>query len=196
MKKTRRRRDRVSTQLRAARRREATFYLPPGVGFRKSIDAFPGKLSEAGQSELAMRLWTAGFQLLSPGMQWSEKDKKLFRKRFRALASLIGRHPELRHFIKAPPEFLIALSKKTKQPHTILLEGIFTAYEETRRRYPDCKAPAVGLNTQFRKFLDAVLVDFKLGPIGDKAVEGELAGPGMIGEGELKGAWRRWSGRT
>jgi hypothetical protein len=169
-------------------------YLPSGgVGFRESIDACPGKLSEAGRTELAMRLWAAGAQLLSPGMQWSEKDKKLFRKRFRALTPLIQRHPELGHFIKTPPEFLTTPSKKAKQPHIILLEGIFTAYEETRRRHPDCKAPPVGLSVEFRKFLDAVLVNFKLGPIGDKAGEGELAGPGMIGEGELRGAWRRWS---
>ena len=84
------------------------------------------------------------------------------------------------------------LVRALKEPHTVLLHGIFTAYEDTRQRYPDCKAPAVGLKVEFRKFLDAVLIDFGLGPTGDKIIEGELSGPGMIGEGELRGAWRRW----
>jgi hypothetical protein len=78
----------------------------------------------------------------------------------------------------------------------VLLHGIFTAYDETQRRYPDCKAPEVGLNKEFRKFLDAVLIKLGPGRIGDKIVEGELGGPGRIGEGELKGAWRRWPGRA
>jgi hypothetical protein len=78
----------------------------------------------------------------------------------------------------------------------VLLQHIFEVYDEIQRRHPDCKAPAVGLNTEFRKFLDAALTDLGFGRIGDKTVDNELRGPGMIGEGELRGAWRRWSGRA
>jgi hypothetical protein len=167
--------------------------------FAKSIEAFPGNLSAAGKSELAFRLGLAGYQLLGRALGIEEADRKKLRNilkpAYRKLVPLMKRYPIIAQHTELPM-WLTVPRRKPKEPHTELLHGIFTAYDETQRRYPDCKAPAVGLNVEFRKFLDAVLIDFGLGPIGDKIIEGELSGHGMIGEGELRGAWRRWPGRT
>jgi hypothetical protein len=169
--------------------------------FATSIKAFPGNLSASGKFELMRRLWVAALEAAPSGKLgiFEEADRKklraILKSTDRKLAPLMKRYPIIAQHIEFPPMWLMRLTnrqRKAKEPHTVLLHGIFTAYDETQRRYPDCKAPAVGLNTEFRKFLDAVLVKLGLGPIGDKFVEGESRGPGMIGEGELKGAWRTW----
>jgi hypothetical protein len=198
-------RDRNATKLRSARRAAARIWVPSDLlhgeeFFAESIKAFPGTLSDNGKSELALRLGLAGYQAVVAGkLGIKEADRKklkaILEPAHRKLVPLMKRYPIIAQHVELPM-WLTIPQQKAKEPHTVLLHGIFTAYEETRRRYPDCKAPAVGLNTEFRKFLDAVLVNFDLGPIGDKFVEGESRGPGMIGEGELRGAWRRWSGRA
>jgi hypothetical protein len=164
--------------------------------FAESIKAFPGALSDDGRSWLALRLGLASYQAVATGkLGIKEADRKRLRAILeptrRKLLPLMKRNPIIAQHVELPM-WLTVPPRKIKEPHTVLLHGIFTAYEDTRQRYPDCKAPAVGLKVEFRKFLDAVLIDFGLGPTGDKIIEGELSGPGMIGEGELRGAWRRW----
>ena len=191
-------RERTATKLRAARRAAAWISVPSDLlhgeeFFAKSIEAFPGNLSADGKSELAMRLGLAGYQAVFAGkLGVEEADRKKLRAILasvdRKLRPLLKRNPLVAEHIEFPLSVALALvapHKKAEEPHTVLLRGIFTAYTETRRRYPSCKAPKIGLKVRFRKFLSTVLVNFGLGPIGDK-----------IGEGELRGAWRRWSGRT
>jgi hypothetical protein len=166
----------------------------------ESIKAFPGTLSDDGKSWLALQLGAAGYQAGVAGkLGIKEADRKrlraILKPTHRKLVPLMKRYPVIAQHTELPM-WLTIPQRKVKEPHVVLLHGIFTAYEETRQRYPDCKAPAVGLKVEFRKFLDTVLINFGLAPIGGKTVEGESSGPGMIGEGELRGAWRRWPGRT
>jgi hypothetical protein len=199
-----RRRDR--TAIKRVRRAVAWITVPTGSPhewykfFAASIEAFPGNLSAGGKLDLAFGLcvaaWNAG---CSGKLGIKEADRKKLRAilepAYRKLVPLMKRCPIIAQHTELPMWLTIS-QRKVKEAHPVLLHGIFTAYEGTRRRYPDCGAPKVGLSAEFRKFLDAVLINFGLGPIGDKTIEGELSGPGMIGEGELRGAWRRWPGRA
>ncbi len=188
-----RKRDRAATKLRAARRAKASITVPcmnllihtvPDAledFLTPSIKAFPGNLSAGGKFELMQRLWVAALEAGCSGkLGIEEADRKklraILKPTHRKLLPLMKRYPIIAQHTELPM-WLTVSQRKVKEPHTVLLHGIFTAYEETRRRHSDCKAPAVGLNVEFRRFLDAVLINLNLGPIGDKFVEGESTRP-------------------
>jgi hypothetical protein len=183
------RRNRTATELRAARRKEALVEWP-GVDeaawrktFASVIREF-GSLPPADQHELATRLAFAvmHIRLNTGGVALAAKDMERIR---RARAYLKG-IDDVR--VRAADDLLDAASAwdnaKRKQPHTILLEGLFDAYVSMRRRHPE--TGGVGFDRQLLAFISATLKAIGLGQVGNSEL------PGLIGKEDVRGAWQRW----
>jgi len=76
--------------------------------------------------------------------------------------------------------------RKTKEPHSQLLENLFTAYAEQRLEALRCGYGAQGsisFDQHLLTFLNAVLAVIRLGEISDDE---------LIGEEDARGIWQRW----